>query len=157
MADHHEPALYWLGQNNCAHKLHRKPFFFSKINPVWTPSSSVYWGKINKKTNKQWTKGANSAAEREGRISHNATAHAVISARLLSIFFHGRVKQEAWKSGRGLGRTRGGWIWSLRCRCKAWVVETDGNRNKTQKGGLWCTWTHYKKDAWQQLLLFYDS
>lgn len=36
-------------------------------------------------------------------------------------------------------------------------VLADGNRNKTKKGDLWCTWTHYKKDAWQQLLLLYDS
>lgn len=63
-------------------------FFIIKINPVWTSSSSLYCGKITnkKQTNKQ-TKGTNSVAEREGRVSHNAAAHAVILACLLSFFF----------------------------------------------------------------------
>lgn len=78
-------------------------------------------------------------AEREGRLSHNAAAHTVISACLLSFFFlfftwEGEAGSlEVWE---GLGVNQGGVdvrfvvleLWRL--------VLADGNRNKTEGGGL---------------------
>ena len=49
-------------------------------------------------------KGANSVAEREGRVSHNAAACTVISACLFSFYFSWEGSLEIWE---GLGANKG--------------------------------------------------
>lgn len=87
-------------------------------------------------------------SEREGRVSHNAAAHTVISARM--VFLEGVQSRMLGSLGGalgGLGRLdmRGvvGYVVRL---LNLWIEMKDGNSKKKEKKKRERvhTWTHYK-------------